>query len=85
MRLVDLQRAIGLERNLATVGQTLEVIVEHEGSPKSPTEFQSRSDDNRTVIFPRTELKMGDFLQVKITGATTSVLKGEATSDVSLI
>ncbi len=78
MRLVDLQRAICLERNLATIGQTLEVLVEQEGSAKSPNDTQSRSDDNRTVIFPRTEHKMGDFLQVKITGATTSVLKGNA-------
>ena len=77
MQLVDVQRAISLKRNQMSIGQTLELLIEAI-SPKSPDEYQGRTDDNRTVIFPRTPHKIGDFIDVKITGATTSVLKGEA-------
>ena len=80
MRLIDLQRAISLERNRQLIGQTLEVLIEEDSSPKSPDDFQARSDDNRIVIFPRSAHKKGDFLKVKITSASASVLKGEAVS-----
>ena len=74
--LVDVQRQISLEKNLAQIGQIQEVLIEEEGSKKSSDDFKGRNDGNTIVIFPRGEYKTGEYISVKIVDATSSVLKG---------
>ncbi len=76
-RLGDLQRAICLKKNTACLGKTFEVLIDEETTPLSPNDFKGRTDGNQVVIFKSGPYKQGDFVNVKITQATSTVLKGE--------
>ena len=77
IKLNDLQRGISLEVNQVQVGQTQLVLVEQDRSKKSENEVQGRNEANTIVILPKGDLKMGDWVNVKITDATVNILKGE--------
>ncbi len=76
IRLNDVQRAISHQKNLAHVGEIHEVLIEQESSKKSPDDFKGRNDANKIVIFPAGPYKAGAYISIKITDATTNVLKG---------
>jgi len=76
-RLVDLQNKISLEANLEKIGKIFEVMVEYP-SKKSSEEFSGRTSCGRMTVFPlqgRT-LAAGEFVNVKITSASSATLKG---------
>ncbi|MBL8014409.1 MAG: tRNA (N6-isopentenyl adenosine(37)-C2)-methylthiotransferase MiaB [Candidatus Omnitrophica bacterium] len=81
VRLNELQKAHSLKRNRAHIGSVEKVLVEAEATAKSEKhqrdEIQARADNNKIVIIPAGTAKLGDFLNVRITDATTYVLKGE--------
>ncbi|NBV83004.1 tRNA (N6-isopentenyl adenosine(37)-C2)-methylthiotransferase MiaB [bacterium] len=72
----EIQRAISLEKNQAHVGRIEEILIEQESTKKSEDDYQGRTDSNRIVIVPKGSYKVGDFVTVEITEATTNVLKG---------
>jgi tRNA-2-methylthio-N6-dimethylallyladenosine synthase len=76
MRLTDVQRHISHEKNLAQIGQIQTILIEQESSKKSTDDFKGRNEGNIIVIVPAGPYKQGDYIQVKITDATSSVLKG---------
>ena len=55
----------------------IEVLVE-KVSKKSKEEFSGRNSQSITVVFPKENYKIGDFVNVKITSCTSGTLKGEA-------
>lgn len=59
------------------LGQTVEVLVEKE-SKKSDKEWSGRNTQNVTVVFPKENYKVGDYVLVKPTDCTTATLKGKA-------
>ena len=75
-RLVELQHRISLRKNRDKIGREVLVLVEKE-SKKSAREFMGRSDDNRTVVFPRNGTSPGRLVHARITGATSATLLGE--------
>lgn len=75
--IVDLQQNIALERTKRFVGQTVEVLIE-KSSKKSDEHWSGRNSQNTTVVFPKGEYKVGDFVNVKITDCTSATLIGEA-------
>ena len=77
VRLNDIQQAHTLERNRAHIGQTHEVLIDEERTKKSDDDYQGRNDGNKIVIFPKGAYRAGQFVQVHITDATPSVLRGE--------
>jgi tRNA-2-methylthio-N6-dimethylallyladenosine synthase len=77
IRLNEIQKAMSLRKNRAHIGQVQEVLVEDEGTKKSAEDFQGRNDGNKLVIFPKGPYGRGQFLNVRITGASANVLKGE--------
>lgn len=75
--IVDLQRAVGLERTQRFLGQTVEVLIE-KPSKKSEEEWSGRNSQNTVVVFPKEQFQVGDFVLVKITDCTSATLIGEA-------
>lgn len=75
--IVDLQQKHAWARSEEFIGQTVEVLVE-KVSKKSTEEFSGRNSQSITVVFPKEEYKIGDFVNVKITSCTSGTLKGEA-------
>ncbi|AOW09313.1 tRNA (N6-isopentenyl adenosine(37)-C2)-methylthiotransferase MiaB [Flavobacterium gilvum] len=75
--IVDLQQKHSLIRSQEFIGKTVEVLIE-KISKKSAEEFSGRNSQNVTVVFPKENYKIGDFVNVKITSCTSGTLKGEA-------
>jgi tRNA-2-methylthio-N6-dimethylallyladenosine synthase len=75
--IVDLQQKHSLIRSQEFIGKTVEVLVE-KISKKSTEEFSGRNSQSITVVFPKENYKIGDFVNVKITSCTSGTLKGEA-------
>jgi tRNA-2-methylthio-N6-dimethylallyladenosine synthase len=75
--IVDLQQKHAWLRNEEFIGQTVEVLVE-KVSKKSADEFSGRNSQSITVVFPKEDYKIGDFVYVKIESCTSGTLKGVA-------
>ena len=75
--IVDLQQKQAWQRSEEFIGKTVEVLVE-KLSKKSNQEFSGRNSQSITVVFPKENYKIGDFVNVKIISCTSGTLKGEA-------
>jgi tRNA-2-methylthio-N6-dimethylallyladenosine synthase len=75
--LTDAQRHIFLEKNRALIGKKMTILIEESATKKSSTDVKGRTDCNRIVILPQGDYDKGDYVQVLITDATSSVLIGE--------
>jgi len=74
---IEVQREISLTRTQRFLGQTVEVLIE-KTSKRSAQEWSGRNSQNTTVVFPKGDYKVGDFVEVKITDCTSATLIGEA-------
>jgi len=74
---VDLQQRMAMERTKRFVGQTVEVLIE-KTSKRSDAHWSGRNSQNTTVVFPKENYKVGDFVMVKIADCTSATLIGEA-------
>ncbi len=78
--IMEVQQHISLELNEQKVGQTMKVLVDRKegGAFIGRTEFDSPEVDNE-VIIPATDnyVRIGDFVNVKVTAATEFDLTGE--------
>lgn len=75
--IVDLQRQHSAFRTKQFVGKTVEVLIEKE-SKKSNHDWSGRNSQSITVVFPKENYKIGEFVNVKITNCTSGTLIGEA-------
>ena len=75
--IVDHQRIHSAFRTGEFLGQTVEVLVE-KTSKKSDNELAGRNSQSITVVFPKENYKIGEFVNVKITNCTSGTLIGEA-------
>lgn len=75
--IVDLQQKHAWLRSEEFIGQTVEVLVE-KVSKKSENEYSGRNSQSITVVFPKENYKIGDFVKVKIESCTSGTLKGIA-------
>jgi tRNA-2-methylthio-N6-dimethylallyladenosine synthase len=73
-RLVELVQRRARERSQRFVGRTLDVLVEG-ASRTDPSRVRGRTRHNKTVNFEGTA-GPGEFVQVEITGATSTTLAG---------
>lgn len=74
--IIELQNQLSLKSNEQDIGRIFEVLVESI-SKKSKEEFFGRTSQNKVVVFPRENLKVGDLAKIKITTATQATLRGE--------
>ena len=76
--IVELQQKHSLYRSKQFIGKTVEVLIEKE-SKKSNLNWAGRNQQNTTVVFPKKNYKIGDFVNVKINDCTSATLVGLAT------
>ena len=74
--IIALQTQLSLESNQREIGKTVEVLVEG-FSKRSHDDMYGRTDQYKTVVFPRTNQKIGDFVYVTITDASAATLRGQ--------
>ncbi len=73
--IIDLQREISYKSNQSDIGKTFEVLIEGT-SKKSKEELYGRTSQNKVVIFPKEDFKIGDFAEVEILSASSATLIG---------
>lgn len=74
--IVDLQQRIAMERTKRFVGDTVEVLIE-KTSKRSDEHWSGRNSQNTTVVFPKENYKVGDFVLVKVSDCTSATLIGQ--------
>jgi tRNA-2-methylthio-N6-dimethylallyladenosine synthase len=76
--IVKLQNRLSQQRNLADIGKTFKVLIEG-NSRKSERDWAGKSSQNKVVVFAKADhnVNKGDYVAVKVTGATGATLLGE--------
>ena len=75
--IIALQTRLSAESNARCIGRTYEVLVEGV-SKRSKEQLFGRTEQNKVVVFDRGTHRIGDFVNVRITDASSATLKGEA-------
>ena len=73
--IIALQNELSAESNRRCIGQEYEVLVEGV-SKRSREQLYGRTEQNKVVVFDRGEHRVGDFVWVRITEASSATLKG---------
>lgn len=73
--IISLQRSISDRNNQRHVGIVERVLVDGP-SKKDELEWKGRTDTNKVVIFPRGDVQVGDYIDVKIHRANAATLFG---------
>ncbi|MCK4989501.1 MAG: MiaB/RimO family radical SAM methylthiotransferase, partial [Bacteroidales bacterium] len=73
--IIELQSKLSLESKEKDVGQSFEVLVEGT-SKKSEEQLYGRTSQNKVVVFPKKDLKPGDYTEVTISACTSATLIG---------
>lgn len=74
--IIALQQELSAEQNKECIGKIYEVLIEGT-SKRSTQQFYGRTEQNRTAVFDRGNHKIGDFVKIKVTGATAATLLAE--------
>ena len=74
--IIALQTQLSLESNQREIGKEVEVLVEG-FSKRSKDDMYGRTSQYKTVVFPRTNQKVGDIVKVRVLEASAATLKGE--------
>lgn len=75
-RMIALQNELSHQSNLRDVGKTFEVLVEGY-SKRSREDMFGRTQQNKVIVFPAGDTKVGDCVMVKVNSATSATLLGE--------
>ena len=74
--IIEKQLGFALKSNQSRIGKVEKVLVEGE-SKRSSEMLCGRTSRNSMVVFPRSNVKKGDYVLVKITDCTSATLMGE--------
>lgn len=72
-RMIALQNELSAESNRRDIGKVFEVLVEG-FSKRSREHMMGRTQQNKAVVFPRGTVKVGDFVKVRVTDASSATL-----------
>ncbi|MDG2227747.1 MAG: tRNA (N6-isopentenyl adenosine(37)-C2)-methylthiotransferase MiaB [Flavobacteriales bacterium] len=72
---IELQHKQQLDYNSKTIGRVYEVLIERV-SKKSDEMFSGRNTYNSTIVFPREDYRIGEYVNVLVEECTTLTLKG---------
>lgn len=75
-RMIALQNELSQESNLKDVGKTFDVLVEGV-SKRSKEQMVGRNEQNKTLVFPRANCRIGDIVKVRVLSASSATLIGE--------
>ncbi|MBQ0007020.1 MAG: tRNA (N6-isopentenyl adenosine(37)-C2)-methylthiotransferase MiaB, partial [Alistipes sp.] len=71
--IIELQNEISLERNRRHIGQSFVILVEGT-SKRNKAELYGRTSGNKVCIFPAGDFKVGDYVELTVTGCTSATL-----------
>lgn len=74
--IIDLQNRLSATSNLRETGKTYTVLVEG-FSKRSHEQMCGRTEKNKTVVFPKGDCHIGDFVKVRILNSSSATLLGE--------
>lgn len=77
--IIELQRRISYEINRDLIGTTERILLEG-ASKRSESEWMGRTDTNKSVIVPKADFTVGQYIDVRIVSATSATLFGEVIS-----
>ena len=72
-RMIALQNELSAESNRRDIGKVSEVLVEG-FSKRSREHMMGRTQQNKAAVFPRGTVKVGDFVKVRVTDASSATL-----------
>lgn len=75
-RMIALQNELSLRSNRAEVGRDVEVLAEGV-SKRSREQMVGRTGQNKTVVFPRRDYRVGQTVTLKVISATSATLIAE--------
>ncbi|MCX6280413.1 MAG: tRNA (N6-isopentenyl adenosine(37)-C2)-methylthiotransferase MiaB [Bacteroidetes bacterium] len=75
--IIELQQELSSASNHRDLGETFEVLIEGE-SKRSDKQYFGRNSQNKVMVFPKTSLKPGEYVKVKVKRVTSATLIGEA-------
>ncbi len=75
-RMIALQNELSQESNRKDIGKTFDVLVEGV-SKRSKEQMVGRNQQNKTLVFPRGECRIGDTVRVKVVSVSSATLIGE--------
>lgn len=73
---INLQQRLSKESNERDLGKVFEVLVEGP-SKRSDADFAGRNSQNKVIVFPKGNVKKGDYVMVKVNSCTSATLIGE--------
>jgi len=73
--IIEIQQELSHKSNLRDIGKTFEVLVEGV-SKRSSEHLSGRNSQNKVVVFPKRNLKKGDYVNVEIVDCTSATLIG---------
>lgn len=74
--IIKLQGEIALKNNRKDIGKTFEVLVEGT-SHRSKEQLFGRNSQNKVIVFDRGDVKVGEYVKVRVTDCTAATLIGE--------
>ena len=74
--IINLQHQLSLVNNQKDIGKTFEVLIEGK-SKRSDNQYFGRNSHNKVAVFTKTLSGPGEYVMVKIKGATSATLLGE--------
>lgn len=74
--IIDLQNILSNESNQRDIGKTFDVLVEG-FSKRSKEQLFGRTSQNKVIIFPRINRRIGETIRVKVTSASSATLFGD--------
>ena len=75
-RMIALQNELSQESNRRDIGKTFDVLVKGV-SKRSKEQMVGRNQQNKTLVFPRGECRIGDTVRVKVVSVSSATLIGE--------
>ena len=75
-RMIALQNELSAESNRRDIGKTFEVLTEGY-SKRSREQLFGRTGQNKVVVFPRGNHRIGELVRVKVKDASSATLIGE--------
>ena len=73
--IIALQNKLSKKSKMRDVGKVFEVLIEGQ-SKKSKDHFFGRTSQNKVVVFPKKNYKIGDYISLKVNECTSATLIG---------
>ncbi|MCB0511195.1 MAG: tRNA (N6-isopentenyl adenosine(37)-C2)-methylthiotransferase MiaB, partial [Bacteroidetes bacterium] len=74
--IIDKQNQLSVENNRKDIGKIYKVLIE-KTSKKSTEDFSGRNSQNKMIVFPRGNAKIGDYVNVLVESITQGTLIGK--------